>query len=79
MSTVTPFSYIDYYFHKLGINTTLLRALLSRVNEIILATMRGVLFFDTDLSKVFSTKNRASQPSSSTNLIALMRFFLINL
>jgi cyclin D1/2/4 len=45
MSSVTPFSYIDYYFHKLGISNTLLRALLSRVSEIILATVRGVCGF----------------------------------
>jgi cyclin D1/2/4 len=45
MSSVTPFSYIDYYFHKLGIGNTLLRALLSRVSEIILATVRGVCGF----------------------------------
>ncbi|CAK9255004.1 unnamed protein product [Sphagnum jensenii] len=44
MSTVTPFSYIDYYFHKLGISNTLLRALLSRVSEIILATARDIRF-----------------------------------
>ncbi len=45
MSSVTPFSYIDYYFHKLGISNVLLRALLSRVSEIILATLRGAYFF----------------------------------
>jgi cyclin D1/2/4 len=44
MSSVTPFSYIDYYFHKLGISNTLLRALLSRVSEIILATVRETMF-----------------------------------
>jgi cyclin D1/2/4 len=44
MSSVTPFSYIDYYFHKLGISNVLLRALLSRVSEIILATLRGAYF-----------------------------------
>jgi cyclin D1/2/4 len=44
MSSVTPFSYIDYYFHKLGIGNTLLRALLSRVSEIILATVRETMF-----------------------------------
>jgi hypothetical protein len=41
MSSVTPFSYIDYFFHKLGISNLLLRALLSRVSEIILGTMNG--------------------------------------
>lgn len=41
MSSVTPFSYIDYFFHKLGISNLLLRALLSRVSEIILATVNG--------------------------------------
>jgi len=55
MSTVTPFSYIDYYFHKLGISNTLLRALLSRVSEIILATARGVLSFWHRSFKDFST------------------------
>jgi cyclin D1/2/4 len=45
MNIVTPFSYIDYYFHKLGINNTLLKVFLSQVNEIILATMRGVFSF----------------------------------
>jgi cyclin D1/2/4 len=44
MSSVTPFSYIDYYFHKLGISNTLLRALLSRVSEISLATARDTRF-----------------------------------
>ncbi|CAM6008124.1 unnamed protein product [Sphagnum balticum] len=44
MSSVTPFSYIDYYFHKLGISNVLLRALLSRVSEIILATLRETVF-----------------------------------
>jgi cyclin D1/2/4 len=44
MSSVTPFSYIDYYFHKLGISNVLLRALLSRVSEIILATLRETAF-----------------------------------
>jgi cyclin D1/2/4 len=36
MSVMTPFSYIDYFFHKLGISNLLLRALLSRVSEIVL-------------------------------------------
>jgi hypothetical protein len=45
MNIVTPFLYIDYYFHKLGINNTLLKDLLPRMSEIILATMKGVLSF----------------------------------
>jgi len=44
MSSVTPFSYIDYFFHKLGISNLLLRALLSRVSEIILGTMNDTSF-----------------------------------
>lgn len=41
MSAVTPFSYIDYFFHKLGISNVLLRALLSRVSEIVLKAVKG--------------------------------------
>lgn len=41
MSGVTPFSYVDYFFHKLGVSDLLLRALLSRVSEIILKSIRG--------------------------------------
>lgn len=41
MSVVTPFSYIDYFFHKLGISNLLLRALLSRVSEIVLKSVKG--------------------------------------
>uniref|UniRef100_A0A7I4AZF3 Cyclin N-terminal domain-containing protein n=1 Tax=Physcomitrium patens TaxID=3218 RepID=A0A7I4AZF3_PHYPA len=40
MSGVTPFSYVDYFFHKLGVSDLLLRALLSRVSEIILKSIR---------------------------------------
>jgi len=43
MSVVTPFSYIDYFFHKLGISNLLLRALLSRVSEIVLKAVKGEL------------------------------------
>ncbi|KAH9575838.1 hypothetical protein CY35_01G132200 [Sphagnum magellanicum] len=46
MSSVTAFSYIDYFFHKLGISNTLLRALLSRVSDIILATARETMFLE---------------------------------
>lgn len=45
MSIVTPFSYIDYFFHKLGISSILLRALLSRVSEIVLEAVKGESFF----------------------------------
>jgi cyclin D1/2/4 len=41
MSVVTPFSYIDYFFHKLGISGVLLRALLTRVSEIVLKAVKG--------------------------------------
>ena len=44
MSSVTPFSYIDYFFHKLGICNVLLRALLSRVSEIILGTVNSEFY-----------------------------------
>jgi cyclin D1/2/4 len=46
MSSVTAFSYVDYFFHKLGISNTLLRALLSRVSDIILATARETIFLE---------------------------------
>lgn len=44
MSVVTPFSYIDYFFHKLGISNLLLRALLSRVSEIVLKAITNTSF-----------------------------------
>ncbi|XP_024383723.1 cyclin-D4-2 isoform X4 [Physcomitrium patens] len=44
MSVVTPFSYIDYFFHKLGISELLLRALLSRVSEIIMKAIEDTTF-----------------------------------
>ncbi len=44
MSSVTPFSYIDFYFHKLRISSLLMRVLLSRVSEVILGTVKGMCF-----------------------------------
>lgn len=44
MSSVTPFSYIDFYFHKLRISSLLMRALLSRVSEVILGTVKETVF-----------------------------------
>jgi hypothetical protein len=41
MSVVTPFSYIDYFFHKLGISGVLLWALLTRMSEIVLKALKG--------------------------------------
>jgi len=41
MCVVTPFSYIDYFFHKLGISSLLVRALLCRVSEIVLRAITG--------------------------------------
>ncbi|KAG0559519.1 hypothetical protein KC19_10G111400 [Ceratodon purpureus] len=44
MSVVTPFSYIDYFFHKLGISSVLLRALLTRVGDIVLKAVKDTTF-----------------------------------
>ncbi|KAG0559521.1 hypothetical protein KC19_10G111500 [Ceratodon purpureus] len=44
MSVVTPFSYIDYFFHKLGISNVLLRALLTRVGDIVLKAVKDTIF-----------------------------------
>lgn len=41
MSAITPFSYIDYYFAKLGIDNTIVRSLLLRVIDLLLGTLRG--------------------------------------
>ncbi|BBN20194.1 cyclin D1/2/4, plant [Marchantia polymorpha subsp. ruderalis] len=44
MSAITPFSYIDYYFAKLGIDNTIVRSLLLRVIDLLLGTLRDVNF-----------------------------------
>ncbi|CAM6084917.1 unnamed protein product [Calypogeia fissa] len=44
MSAITPFSFIDYYFHRLGIDNTVLRSLLERVIELITRTLTNVSF-----------------------------------
>ena len=41
MSVVTPFSYVDYFLHKVGIRNGLLRSLLTRVSEIVLKAVKG--------------------------------------
>ncbi|KAL2610586.1 hypothetical protein R1flu_029159 [Riccia fluitans] len=44
MSSITPFSYIDFFFAKLEIDNTMLRSLLNRVIDLLLGTLKDVHF-----------------------------------
>ncbi|KAL3690405.1 hypothetical protein R1sor_016714 [Riccia sorocarpa] len=44
MSSITPFSYIDFFFAKLEIDNSMLRSLLHRVIGLLLGTLRDVHF-----------------------------------
>lgn len=61
MSVVTPFSYIDYFFHKLGISELLLRALLSRVSEIIMKAIEGKCACPSALSRFMVSNSSATE------------------